>query len=335
MKKVFLIILLSTVLVASCNVAPAPENTDNLKIENYYPITENTKYFYQGEGNEYATYTVTADYIADGKMQTRTNNGGTEIVNVIEVKDDKITLLHSRPETYFRYNFSKNAYENGKIMLKGPLKEGASWDYDESTKAKITSLSKEVVTSMGNFNAIEVTLEGKQGKTINYYAKDKGLIKTISSGEGYEVSSTLSSIENNVPLMQTLTVYYPNVDGIHLNKTDVELKLYTNEEPEHVLEKTIKDLSVFRLFSTNTKVNKLDFNEGENSVHFDLSKDFVMEMSAGAGFESMILQSIANTLGQYYGVQNVYLTIDEGPYESGHIILEKGEPLVVNYNNVE
>lgn len=337
MKKLLLILIaLAAILTACYNITPQPEvpgNDEEVSIEEYYPIKENTKYSYEGEGNEYASYTVFVDYSSDDRIQTRTNNGGTEVVNVLEVKDDQLTLLYSRGETYFRQNFLNDEYEGGKILLKGPLKEGNSWDYDEKTSASITGLSKEVVTSLGNYKALEVTLEGEQGKTVNYYAKDVGLVKTISTGEGYEVSSTLSSIENNIPLIQTITLFYPNIDG-SLDKIDVQIQFKTNQEPIDVIEEVVKDLSVYEIFSPNTKINELRFDKEENSVHIDLSKDFITEMNAGSSFEALILQSLTNTLGNYYGVQEVYITIDGGPYESGHIIIEEGEPSTVNYDNV-
>lgn len=337
MKKLLLILIaLAAILTACDNISPQPEvpgNDEEVSIEEYYPIKENTKYSYEGEGNEYASYTVFMDYSSDDRVQTRTNNGGTEVVNVLEVKDDQLTLLYSRGETYFRQNFLNDEYEGGKILLKGPLKEGSSWDYDENTIASVTDLSKEVVTSLGNYQALEVTLEGEQGKTVNYYAKDVGLVKTISSGEGYEVSSTLSSIENNVPLIQTITLFYPNIDG-SLDKIDVQIQFKTNQEPIDVIEEVVKDLSVHEIFSPNTKINELRFDKEENSVHIDLSKDFITGMNAGSSFEALILQSLTNTLGNYYGVQEVYITIDGGPYESGHIIIEEGEPSTVNYDNV-
>jgi hypothetical protein len=56
-------------------------------------------------------------------------------------------------------------------------------------------------------------------------------------------------------------------------------------------------------------------------------------MNAGAGYESMILQSIVNTLGGYYGVDQVYLTVEGEPYSSGHIAMKKGEFFKVNLNN--
>lgn len=337
MKKLLVIsIVLAVILTACNNIAVPPEEPDNgeeVSIEEYYPITENTKYSYEGEGNEFATYVAFVDYISNNRIQNRTNNGGTESVDVLEVKDNQLTLLYSRGETYFRHNFLNNEYGEGKILLKGPFEEGNSWAYDENTTATITGLSKEVVTTLGNYKAIEVTLEDEQGKTVNYYAKDVGLVKTISSGEGYEVSSTLSSVENNIPLIQTITLFYPNIDG-SLDTIDVQIEFNTNDEPEDVIEKIVKELSVYEILSPNTVINELYYDEEENSVHIDLSEDFVTEMNAGASFEALILQSLTNTLGQYYGVQEVYITIDGGPYESGHIIIEEGEPSLVNFDNV-
>ena len=338
MKKILFVLIILTMLIVACdNITPKPgepnNNTGELSIEDYYPIEENTKYSYVGKGNEFATYTVFVDYISNNRIQTRTNNGGTESVNVMELKDNQLTLLYSRGETYFRQNFLNNEYDGGKILLKGPLKEGTSWNYDENTTAVITNISKEVVTPIGNFKAIEVTIEGKQGKTVDYYAKGVGLVKTIAFGKGYEVSSTLSSIEKNKPLTQIITLYYPNIEG-SLETIGVQIEFNTNDEPKDVIEKIVKDLSVYEIISPNTKINELYYDEEENSVHIDLSEDFVTEMNAGAGFEALILQSLTNTLGNYYDVHEVYITIDGGPYESGHIIINEGEPSLVNFDNV-
>jgi hypothetical protein len=175
-KLLFISIALAMIFTACDNPAPQPEEPVNeeASVKDYYPITENTKYSYEGEGNEFATFTVLVDYISDDRIQIRTNNGGTESVTVLEVRDDRLSVLYSRGETYFRQNFLKDQHEGGKILLKAPLKEGNSWDYDENTKAVITGLSKEVVTPLGNYEAVEVTLESDKGKTVNYYAKDVG-----------------------------------------------------------------------------------------------------------------------------------------------------------------
>ena len=57
-------------------------------------------------------------------------------------------------------------------------------------------------------------------------------------------------------------------------------------------------------------------------------------MNAGSGVEAMILQSLANTVGDYFGVSKVMLTIENEPYESGHILLEKFEAIEVNYDGI-
>ncbi len=58
-------------------------------------------------------------------------------------------------------------------------------------------------------------------------------------------------------------------------------------------------------------------------------------MNAGAYYESMILQSITNTLGMYYGIEKIYITVDGNPYESGHIQKNEGEPFTINFENVK
>jgi hypothetical protein len=70
-------------------------------------------------------------------------------------------------------------------------------------------------------------------------------------------------------------------------------------------------------------------------VYIDLNRAFVNEMNAGAGYEALILQSVANTFGQYYGVDRVLLTIDAELYESGHIALKKGEYLKVDLGEAQ
>ena len=69
-------------------------------------------------------------------------------------------------------------------------------------------------------------------------------------------------------------------------------------------------------------------------VYIDLNQAFLTEMNAGSGYESMLLQGIVNTVGQYYYAGKVYITIDNKPYESGHISMKKGEFFTVDVNDV-
>lgn len=325
MKKLIGLGLIILMLFTACenNNTDVPDNNndnqDEYSIEEFFPVIENTKYSYKGEGNEFAAYTVFIDYINNSRFQTRTNNGGTETIKVYEFKEDQLVELYSRGETYFREDFTNREFQDGNVVLKLPY----------------TGELKQIVTSQGNFNAIEVITESDQGTSTNYYAKDVGLVKSIYKSNDYEVSSTLDSLEQNVPLIQTVTLYYPDIDGVHLNSVDVQVSFNTNDSTKDVIEKTVKDLSVYELFSINTEINELYFDENDESVHIDLSNNFIEEMNAGSGFESLMLQSIANTLGSYYGVENIYLTIDGNLYESGHISLKENEPLKADYSIVK
>lgn len=337
MKKLLIIFLtLALFALSGCDKNNNNNNNnepDKLKIEDFFPNTENTKYDYEGEGNEYAFYTVYTDYTKDNKVQTRTNNGGTEVVKVLENKNGQLVELYSRPETYFRQSFIDNDYgdKGGNIILKEPLEKDNSWTLSDGTKRTITNINVEITTPMGTYKALEVTTEGSNYKNIDYYAEDIGLIKTVSTGDGYEVSSTLRAIEKDVPLVQNVNLYFPSLDEDIYYFISKEISFKTNDEAKDVVESMIKDNGDQPIVvSTNTKINSLYLNDEEKRVHVDFSKEFVSEMNAGSYFESMILQSITNTLGNYYGVEEVLITVEGKPYESGHILMEENEPFKVD-----
>lgn len=314
------------------STVPIPKE---LKIQDYFPIKENMSYIYEGKGNEYAAYSVFNDYISEGKVQQRIDNGGTEIARVVEVKDGKLTILFFRGEIYFRENYLEAESNENEILLKEPLVKGASWTLKDSRVRTITNASADITTPSGSYKAIEVTTQGTSSKTIDYYAKNVGLVKTVSTIGEAEVSSSLSKIEENVPFVKKINFFYPNInDGkIYYESRDISFK--TNDITKQILEKACKEAvsnNIGKVFTSNTKINSLYLNK-DNMVYIDLNSAFLSEMNVGALAEKMILQCIANTFGQYYNVEKVVLTINNKPYESGHISMKKGEYLKVNLEN--
>ena len=185
------------------------------------------------------------------------------------------------------------------------------------------------------FKTIEVTTEGKLEKTIENYATNIGLVKSVFTSKGNEISSTLSKIENNVSLSQTLEFYYPNIKADKINFSNIKLSFNTNSIAKIEIEKAYKNLpkgNIGKVLSSNVKIKSLYLNK-DNMVYVDFTKEFVSEMNAGAGYEGMILKSITNTLGRYYRVKKVYLTVESVPYASGHIVFKKGEAIIVNLKN--
>ena len=318
------------------------QDKKQLNIKSYYPIKENTRYTYEGTGNEYANYNIYTEYTGKGKVQNRVDNGGTVLAEVIEVNDKAVTKIISRPEAYYREGLlgdktlSSRDKKKDEILLKAPIQEGNTWTLNDGRKRTITNTSIDVKTPMKSYKAIEVTTEGKgREKTVDYYAKDVGLVKSVFVSYGMEVKSELKAIDENAKLTQKIKFYYGYHDDDKLEyKLDYKEKdvvFKTNDISRQILEKTYKDVlkgTGATALTKNTKINYLYLNK-DGMVYIDLSKDFIKELNAGAGYESIILDSIAATFGNYYNAKKVVLTIDGGDYKSGHIVLGKGDYLKV------
>ena len=303
--------------------------TTSLEIEDYYPVKENTRYVYEGTGNEYASYNVMVDYVNESKVQQRIDNGGTVMANIVKIADGKLTRSYSRGEAYYRENLLESESEEKEILLMEPLKEGTNWELKDSRIRTITNTAADVSTPSGNYKAIEVTTKGPHGQTMDYYVKDIGLVKTTSISEGMEVSSSLSKMEENAPFVQTISFFYPNINDDRLYYRNKEISFHTNDITKNIVEKAYKEnvpdpTNLNSVFTKNTKINSLYLNKDGN-LYLDLNQAFLTEMNAGSGIEAMILQSVVNTFGHYYGVEKVYLTIENEPYSSGHITMNKGE----------
>jgi hypothetical protein len=315
------------------------ENTEpkaNLgKIEDYYPFKKNTHYIYEGTGNEFASFDLYNDYISGEKVQQRMNNGGTTKVNVMELNSGKLSKVYTRGEAYYRENLLNQKSEKVEVLLMEPLIKGTTWKMDDGSKRTITDTAAGVTTPTGNYKALEVTTESAKDKTIDYYAKNVGLVKSVFVSGGSQITSTLSKIEENVPLIQNINFYYPNIDDEKIYYKTIPISFNTNEITREVIAEEYKkqvNNQLGAVFSKNTEINSLYLNQ-DGKVYIDLNQAFMKEMNAGAGYEAMILQSVVNTIGQYYQVEKVYLTIDNQPYESGHILMGKGEYFRVQTQN--
>jgi hypothetical protein len=371
MKKNFLFIsvILVSVLLIGCgmkdnnnentndNASPSPipsvtlpagNNTENtatnapvaLTLKDYYPMLADTEYVYQGKGNEFAAYTRYTDFLDEenNRIQTRTNNGGTETVRVIEIKDGKLSVIRTVNECYYRDNLLEEdaSEEEPEILLMEPLVKGTQWTLPDGRKRFISNTEVAVDTPTGSYKAIEVTTEETDSTTKDYYAPQAGLVKSIFGSGDSEISSTLSKMNSNTPFTQTIDIYYPDSDE-KIYTEPMTLTFHTGDATRLVLQEAlqseVKKDSYLPLASINTKINSMYLGK-DNIVYVDFSKELVSDMNAGAGYELLILQSITNTLGNYYGAQKVYITMEGKPYESGHILMKKGETFKVNMDKV-
>lgn len=310
-------------------------------IKDYYPFKENTQMIYEGKGNEYASQDIMTDFIKDNLIQIRIDNGGTVMSRLIENKNGELTVLYNREEFYYKDDLSTldiNSSADKEILLKEPLVVGTSWTLPDGSKRTITSTSASVATPAGSYTALEVTTEGNNFKTKDYYALNVGFVKSIFISEDFEVSTTLKEIVTNASLTQNLQLFYPYLteNDIKVGFVKTEVALKTNEEIKNTFEQYFKNPpkeNLNSLISSNTKINKLYLDTTKNMVMIDFSEEFINEMNAGSGTESAILKSIINTLGSYYNIDKVYITVDNKPYESGHILMDKDKGFTTDFKN--
>jgi spore germination protein GerM len=325
---------------ATSNFNENPESEEALKTSNYtlkdyYPFKSNVKYEYEGKGNEYAEYSVWVDYVKGDRLQLRQNNGGTEVVNVLENKNGELKIIFSKEEVYYREDFTSKPSNKNEILLKEPLVKGTSWILGDGRKRYISNINVDITTPLGNYKALEVTTEGKDFKNIDYYALNIGLIKSIYKSGDMEVSSTLKKLSENTPLVQRVNFYYPNTTDDKIYYIQKDLNFKTNDLTKISFESLLKQApnkSFGKVLGPNVKIKSLYLN-GE-VVYVDFTKELVSEMNAGSGYESNLLQCITNTFGDYYNVNKVYITIEGSPYESGHISMKKGETFTVNTKDI-
>lgn len=312
---------------------------DLLNVENYYPVEADTEYSYTGEGNEYADFNRFVDYIdpVKHKLQTRTNNGGTETVRVIEVAGGKVSVVYLANECYYRENFlDRSSSEEGEVLLMEPLVAGTEWTLPDGRKRFISQTKVPVETPYGTFEALEVTTQDSESITKDYYGFGVGLVKTIFTSDALEVTSTLNSVNRDAVYSLSVSLYHPGVDET-LYGDQTQLQFKTGDDSKTVLEEVFQksgvDDTYLPLIGPNTKINDL-YLDKNGIVNVDFSSNFVTEMNVGAGYELLILQSIVNTLGDYYGAGKVYITLGGKPYESGHILIKEGETFDVEYDDV-
>ena len=304
---------------------PLPAEALELNLEDYILPIDNARYNYEGTGMEYAQYSAWVDYRYDDALQIRTDNGGTVMAGVYRFDGEKLIRTFNQGETYHREDMTRRENNSQDVILMEPLAEGTSWILEDGSKRTITALDIKVDTPSGSYKAIEVTTEYEDSKTFDYYVKGTGLVKSVFSGDGYEVISALESIETDFRLTQDVKLYYPDAQE-NIISVDVQLEFGTNDSAEKVLVQAYRDsipADALTVFAGSSEMNSMYFDQETSTARIALSRSFITEMNAGSYYESLILQSIADTMRSYGNSEKISVTVDGGAYESGHMLLEQ------------
>lgn len=318
----------------------AEEDAISQELSAWFPRLENVVYTYEGTGNEYAAYSFNPQFNQEDYYQIVTNNGGTVYAEVFEYRENEIVRTFQLSEVYYRDNFTTigttGEDSSEEVLLQLPIKVGTNWTGEEATY-EITAVDHEIDVPAGTYETIEVTITYPESTTKRYYAQDVGLVYEIHDMGDFTVESSLSSIQTDTPESLLLSVYVPDEQALGLDVVNTELVLPTNEPARLAIQEMLSGENQaypnVNLLPEDTEINYL-FKNDNGIVEVDLSSEFVSNMNAGATGEVFYLTSLTNTLLEYYGAEELLLTIDGENYESGHIILMDGETVQFDHELV-
>jgi hypothetical protein len=325
LKKIVIILIL-LLLVVSCT-AREESRTVEQQISDYYPFLENTRLVYEGRGNEFAARRVYFDFVKDNQAQLRVDNGGTTLAQSLKIKDGELRKVNSQEGFYYWHKLTATD-DNYEVLLKEPLSEGTTWTLNDGRKRYISDTNVQVTTPSGDYKALEVTTEGEEYQQINYYAKDIGLVLSQFKRNETVIETLLKEIKEDSKLVQRIKFFYPDFSAEESKYISQQVEFRTNDTPEEIFTAELQKEpaeGLTPIISENTKINNIELNQAENIVKVDFSKELVTDMNAGHLLESLIIQSIVNTFGHYYNVDKVYLSLAGQPYQSGHMMIERGE----------
>lgn len=319
-------------------------NEEALSSYDYYPFLQNLRLHYDGRGSEYVAEMIHFDYIYEDRAQIRRQTGGTTLLEVIQYDDGKVYSVLQEEEAYHResfYNIDLADVENAEILIMEPIEVGTQWEVREGTLREITNVGMVIETYVGDFEVIEVTTYEENSTFTVYYGKDYGKVKSVFEADETEIYAELVEIEEDYAVVQEVTFFYPEFHEDRLVYFSEEISFDTNVEVEDIFEEFFRrspreDSDEYMgLMSENTSINFLRLNREDFVGHIDFSEEFIREMNAGTSLESMILSSVVRTIGDYFRVNEVHLTIEGEPYASGHFEFQEGEYLENSPNDDE
>lgn len=156
----------------------------------YFPLAKGTVWEYQGEGNEYASFSREVLFVEGSRAQVREDNGGTVMAVIFETTPEAVTKVYSQGEVYDRVNLLGRPDNVKTIILKSPLKVGTKWQ-DPNGEREIVELSATVDTPSGRYDqCLKVKIAGRDSTLYEYFRLGVGMVKReFVSGEARVTSS--------------------------------------------------------------------------------------------------------------------------------------------------
>ena len=290
---------------------PLEEPTQQIRmIDNYVPLIKDTQWIYQINGDEKDLMTVYIEYATDNVFQVRFENDYEDIIRVYTSEMEgfyEVAKLEATPQK-IDYTLTR---QYKKPLISRPIEKASEWQVDEDTRAKIYHKTKDFieVSYKGDMTnqAIYVHYEEKVGPT-------KIEIKKASETHCLE----LIEVKKGLAVQELIDIYYVDRTTKELKRIIQDVGIMTNEEPKHFftdLFKKVPNDTYYETFSADTVINKIYLDQEESRVYIDLNTAY---QAVHETFEEKVfaLKSLAYTVGHYYDVEYVNLSIEGEPYQT-------------------
>ncbi len=311
-----------------------PKDGETATILDYFPFEENVIYMYEGtEAVADSEYTLYNGYVRDNKVQRKVTGVAHEATEVLQYSDGELKLIYGDTAYYF-YDDITNAVPNVNVtLLKEPLEVGNKWAFDEGVTSQITNMTATVETPYGTFEAMEITNTKEDGRADTfYYSKGIGLVKTTySTREAGDITSSLKDVVKDTAVQVPINAYYINTTTNETEIKESSLLMNTNDnfgaQLEALMKKPFSEEHPV-LLTEKSKIGSINIDREKDLLTVDFA-EFQKDSAIGDGIQNSIVKCIANTVGNFYDVSNVELTIKGKPFESGDIKFKSGEYLKV------
>lgn len=171
--------------------------TNNKKPGDFFPLTKGSTWQYQGEGNEYASFSREVLFTLDNRAQIKEDNGGTVSASVFESTDNEIIITFFQGESYDETNFLEQEPNENLIILKSPLEVGTKWENRTGTR-EIVDVNTTVDTPAGKFeNCIVVEISSQNSTLFEYFKDGVGMVKREFVSGDSRVTSILEKVNIN------------------------------------------------------------------------------------------------------------------------------------------
>ncbi|MDF2840782.1 MAG: hypothetical protein K0Q99_1554 [Clostridia bacterium] len=167
---------------------------DGKDISQYMPMKVGYVWQYDGEGNEYASYTSRVEFAENNRYQVTKDNGGTVMANIYEVKEDSIVHVYQMGESYDQKNLLKEKDNLEEVLIKLPLQVGNKW-VSEGNTYEIIDTKATITVPYGTFkDSLVIKRTYKDGsEEYMHYKEGVGLLQSEFRSGDFKVFSRLKN----------------------------------------------------------------------------------------------------------------------------------------------